>query len=101
ERQVDVEDPSPAEVVGDEATDQRPDDAPQSEDAHDQAHPAAALAGRKYVADGGDAEGHQRAATDAGERSGGDQLAHVLRKTRAGRTDQEDRSEERRVGREG
>ena len=78
ERQVDVEDPSPAEVVGDEATDQRSDDAPQSEDAHDQAHPAATLAGRKDVADGGDAQGHQGAATDAGERSGGDQLAHVL-----------------------
>ena len=89
-RQVDVEHPSPAEVVGDEATDQRSDDAPQSEDAHDQAHPAATLAGRKDIADGSDAQGHQRASTNAGERSGGDQLAHVLRKTGAGRTEQED-----------
>src|SRR5438128_4312163 len=79
-----VEHPSPAEVVRDEATDQRSDDAPQSEDAHDQSHPAAALAGRKDIADGSDAQGHQRASTNAGERSGGDQLAHVLRKTGAG-----------------
>src|SRR3989442_12571243 len=89
ERQVDVEDPSPAEVVRNEATDQRPDDAPQSEDAHDQAHPAATLTGRKDVADGGDAQGHQGASTDARERSAGGQLAPVLGKTRASRTEEE------------
>ena len=90
ERQVDVEDPSPTEVVRDEAADQRSDDTPQSKDAHDQAHPAPTFAGRKDVADGGDAQRHQRASTDAGQRSGGDQLAHVLRKPGAGRTEQED-----------
>ena len=77
-RQIDQEDPAPAEVVGGEAAHQRPDDAAQPEDAHDQTHPAAAFAGRKDIAHGGDAQRHHGPAADSGNRPSRDQLAHVL-----------------------
>jgi hypothetical protein len=44
DRQVDVEDPAPGEVVDDHAADERPDDRRDREDAADQPRVAAALA---------------------------------------------------------
>ena len=78
EGQVDVEDPAPAEIVGDESADQRANDAAQAEDAHDQAHPASALPGGENIADGRGAERHHGPASNPGNSARGDQLAHVL-----------------------
>ena len=51
DRQVDVEDPAPAQVVGQVAAQQRPDDAGQAEDAAEDALDAAALGGREDLRD--------------------------------------------------
>ena len=78
EGQVDVEDPAPAEIVGDESADQRANDAAQAEDAHDQAHPSSSLPGGENIADGGGAERHHGPASNPRNSARGDQLAHVL-----------------------
>src|SRR5205823_2622744 len=52
ERQVDIEDPAPTEMVGDESADERADDAAQAKDTHDQAHPSSPLPRGENIADG-------------------------------------------------
>ena len=61
DRQVDVEDPPPREVVDEEPAEQRPDDGRDAEDGAEDALVAAAVARRDDVADDGD-RGHDQAA---------------------------------------
>ncbi len=70
---VDVEDPSPRQVLGEQPTRQRADDARDAEHGAEVPHVLAALAGRDHVA--GDRLGphHQTAGADALHGPGGDQ----------------------------
>ena len=72
--QVDVEDPAPAEVLGEEAAEQRPEHAGRAEDRAEQALVLAALARRDEVADDRHRQHHQPAAAEALEGAEGDQL---------------------------
>src|SRR5438309_1108043 len=62
DRQVDVEDPAPGEVVDEEAAEQRPDHRRHAEHGAEEALVATSLARRDDVADDGDARHHQPAA---------------------------------------
>ena len=90
DRQVDVEDPAPGEVVDEEAAEQRPDDRRDAEDAAEVALVLAALARRDDVADDGERRHHQAAGAEALQRAERDQLAHVLREAAEHRADEED-----------
>ena len=79
ERHVDVEDPVPADVVGDPAADERPDDEAQAEDGAEQALEASALARAVEVADDRDHDREERARAQALDGPERDQLGHVLR----------------------
>jgi hypothetical protein len=79
DRDVDLEDPPPAEVVGDEATRGGADDRAEAEHAAEQALDAAAILGREEVANDCEDGGEQHAAEDALDASEHDQLRHVLR----------------------
>ncbi len=81
EREVDVEDPAPGEVVDEEASEQRPGDGRDAEHRSEQALVTAALAGGDEVADDGHRDHHQAAAAEALHGSEGDQLRHALRQT--------------------
>ena len=89
ERQVDVEDPAPAEVAREEAAEQRPGDAGEAEHGAEQARVAAALARRHDVADRGLRADHQPAAAEALQRAEGDQLVEALALAAQRRADQE------------
>ena len=89
ERQIDVEDPAPAEVAGQKATEQRPGDAGQTEHGTEQARVAASLARRHDIADRGLRADHQPAATQPLQRAKGDQLIEALALTAERRADQE------------
>ena len=78
DRQVDVEHPAPAQVVGQVAAQQRPDDAGQAEDAAEDALDAAALGGREDLRDDGEDGRGQHAAGQALQAAEDDQLGHVL-----------------------
>ncbi len=78
EGHVDVEAPAPGEVVGEVAAEQRAGDRGESEGGADQAHEAAALAGRDDVRDDRLHADHQAARADALDRAEGDQLVHGL-----------------------
>ena len=77
-RQIDVKDPAPAQVIDEEAADQRADDGGHPEHRAEKALVASALARRDQIADHGDGDDHQSPAAYALERAKGDQLHHVL-----------------------
>ena len=79
ERQVDVEDPAPREVVDEEAAEQRAGDDRDAEDAAEEALVAAAVARRDEVADDGHRDDDQAAAAEPLDRPERDQLRHRLR----------------------
>ena len=68
-RQVDVEDPAPAQVVDEESADQRADDGGDAEHRAEEALIAPALARRDQVADHGDGDDDQSAAADPFQRA--------------------------------
>ena len=90
DRQVDVEDPAPGEVVDEEAADQRPDHARNAEDRAEEALVAAALAGRDDVADHGDRGHDQPARAEALDRTEGNQLDHPVREPAQRRAGEEE-----------
>ena len=90
ERQVDVEDPAPAELVDDEATEQRAEHRREAEDAAEETLVAAALARWDDVADDGDGGDDEAAAAEALDDAEGDQLGQVLRHAAQPRADEED-----------
>src|SRR5262249_51169984 len=90
DRQVDVEDPAPGEVVDEEAAEQRADHRGYAEDRPEEPLVLAALARRHDVADDGDGRDDQAAGADSLERAEGDQLAYVLADSAQRRADQED-----------
>ena len=94
--QVHVEDPAPREVGDEEAAEQGSGHRRDRENGADQAHVAAALAGRDDVRDDRLRADHEPAGADPLQRAEADQLGHRLRQTgehRAGEEDQ-DRDEE-------
>ncbi len=90
ERHVDVEDPAPARVAGEEAADQRPRHAGDAEDRAEQPHVAAPLPGGDDIADRGLGADHQAAAPEALDRAEGDQLGHPVGEAAEDRSDQEE-----------
>ena len=90
DRQVDVEHPPPAQVLGDETPGERADDTGEAKDRAEVAHVAAPLAGAHDVADDRLGADHQPAGADPLQRPEPDQLAHVLRQPRQRRPDEED-----------
>ena len=90
DRHVDVEDPAPAQVVHEEAADQRPEHAGHAEYRAEDALVTAALPGRHHVPDDALRPGEQPAAADALHRAGGDQLDHRVGQPGEDRPDQED-----------
>lgn len=88
--QIDVEDPAPAEVLGEQAAEQRAEDAGGAEHRAEQALVAAAFPGRDDVADDRHRQHHEAAAAQSLDRPEGDQLGHVLSQSAQRRTDQED-----------
>src|SRR5829696_6627252 len=89
--QVHVEDPAPARVVDDEATDQRPDDRRGGEDRADQPLVAAAVARRHDHPDHREGQRKDPARADALDRAEDDELNHVLRRPAERRAEDEDR----------
>ena len=90
DRHVDVEDPLPRPVVGEEAAEQRPEDRRTSEDGADRALVLAAVAQRDDVGDHRGRRHGQPAAADALQRARPDQPGHRLRETREHRGDREE-----------
>jgi hypothetical protein len=90
DRQVDVEDPAPGQVVHEEAAEQRPQDGRHAEDGAEETLVLAAVARRDDVADHGHRRDDQAAAADALERAEGDQLEHALGEPAERRADEED-----------
>ena len=69
DRQVDVEDPAPGQVVDEETADQRADDGGDAEHGAEEALVAPALARRDQVADHGDGDDDQPAAAEPLQRA--------------------------------
>ena len=82
--QVDVEDPTPGEVFGEQAAEQRTDHRGDAEHGPEQPHVTASFARRDDVADDGHDEHHQPAAADPLQCSEADQLRHALRQAGEG-----------------
>ncbi len=91
---VDVEDPVPADVIGDDPAEEGPDDEAHPEDGPEQTLVAAPFPGGEEVADHRQGDGEQAARTAALERPESDQLAHVLGQPGERRPDQEDEDPE-------
>ena len=89
--QVDVEDPVPADVVGQEAAEGGPDDERDPEHGAEQALVLAALGRREQVADDRERDREERAGADALDAPEQDELAHVLAQAGQRRTDEEQR----------
>ncbi len=79
EGHVDVEDPVPADVVGDPPADEGPGQEAESEHGAEETRVAAALTGGEEVADGRHGHRHDGAGPQALQRPESDQLLHVLR----------------------
>ena len=77
DRDIDVEDPAPGELLDEDAAEQRSDDARDAEDGAEEPLVAAALAGRDDVADDRLGADHQPAAAETLDRPEGDQLDHA------------------------
>jgi hypothetical protein len=90
EREVDVEDPAPGEVVDEEAAEQRTGDDRDSEHRSEQALVAAAVARCDEVANDGHRHHDQAPAAEALHGAEGDQLRHALRHSAESRADEED-----------
>ena len=91
DRDIDVEDPAPRQVVDEESAEQRPDHRGDPEDRAEEPLVPAPLAGRDDVADHRDRRHDQPAGAEALEGAEGDQLGHVLREAAEHRPDEEDR----------
>ena len=89
-RQVDVEDPAPAEVVDEEPAEQRADDRREPEHGAEVALVLAALARRDDVADDGQRDHDQPAGAEPLHGAKADQLPHALREAAERRADEED-----------
>ena len=90
DRQVDVEDPAPGQVVDEEPTEQRPDHCRDAEDGAEEALVATAVARRDDVADDGDRDHEEAAAAQSLDRPKDDQLGHVLADPAQRRAGEED-----------
>ena len=90
DRQVDVEDPAPREVVDEEATKQRADDRCESEDATEDALIATTVAWRDDVANGRDRGDDQPTRTKPLNRPVGDQRRHRVGEATQRRTAEKD-----------
>jgi hypothetical protein len=90
DRDVDVEDPAPGEVVDEKAAQQWPDHCRETEDASKESLVAAAVPRRDDVRDHGDRQHEQAPAAQALDRAEGDQLGHVLADPAQCRADEED-----------
>ena len=91
ERQVDEEDPVPADRVGDDPADRRPDDGAEAEHRSEEALVLAPLGRREDVADDRERHGEQRARAEALDAAEQDELPHLLRQPAQQRADEEDR----------
>src|SRR6266702_1239967 len=76
ERQVDVKDPSPGQLVDEEAAEQRSDQGGEPPYRSEQTLVATAIARRYQVADRGDDRNHQASAADALHEAEADELGH-------------------------
>src|SRR5690606_15178834 len=90
DRDVDVEDPVPADDVGEPATYQRTSHGGHAEDGAEVALVAAAVTRRDDVADDCEADRHETTAADTLDGAEDDQLRHVLRETAERGADEED-----------
>ena len=90
DRDVDVEDPVPADVLGQEAADERAGHERDAEHGPEQALVLAALLRGEQVADDRERDREQRTGADALDASEQDQHRHVLAEARQGGADQED-----------
>src|SRR4029453_16353858 len=90
EREVDVEDPPPGEVVDEEAAEQRSRDDGDAEHRSEEALVAAAVAWCDEVADDGHRPDDQVAGAEAPNRAERDQLRHGLPRPAQRRADEED-----------
>ena len=89
-RSVDEEDPVPADVIGQEAAQRRPDQRADSEDSSEEALVLAPLGRREEIADHGQRDREDGAGAEPLEAARGDQLPHLLGQAGEGRADQED-----------
>ena len=90
DREVDVEDPPPREVVDEEAAEERADHRRHAEDGAEEALVAAAVARRDHVADHGDGGHDQPTRPEPLEGAEPDQLGHVLAQPAERRADEKD-----------
>ena len=90
DRQVDVEDPVPGELLDEDAAEQRADDARDAEDRAEEPLVATAFARRDDVADDRLRTDHQAAAAETLDGPERDQLGQGLAEPREGRAAQED-----------
>ena len=90
ERDVDEEDPVPAEVVGDQAADGRTEQEADAEHGAEEALVLAALRRREDVGDDGQRDREQRAGAEALEAAEGEELPHLLAQAAEQGADQED-----------
>jgi hypothetical protein len=89
ERQIDVEDPAPGQLIDEEAAEQRPDQSRQAPNAAEQPLIAPPLARRNEIADHRDRRHHQAAAADPLHEAEGDELDHVAAQAASSRPRQE------------
>jgi hypothetical protein len=90
DRHVDVEDPAPGQVIDEHPAEQRAHNARHAEDGTEQAHVAAALAGRDDVADDRLGADHQTTAAEALDRAERDELDHGVAEPGQNRAGEED-----------
>jgi hypothetical protein len=90
DRHVDVEDPAPGQVVDEHPAEQRAHNARHAEDGTEQAHVAAAFAGRDDVADDRLRADHQTTAAEALDRAERDELDHGVAEPGQNRAGEED-----------
>src|SRR5207247_7809539 len=90
DRQVDVEDPAPAEVVHEEPAEERPDDRREAEHGAEVALVLAPLARRDDVPDDRERDDDQPARAEALQRTEPDQPGHALREPAERGADEED-----------
>jgi hypothetical protein len=90
DREVDVEDPAPREVVDEEAAEQRPGDGRDPERRTEEALVAAAVARRDEIPDDGHCDHHQPPAAEPLDPTEHDQLGHALRRATQRRAGEED-----------
>ncbi len=90
ERQVDVEDPAPGEVVDEEPAEQRADDRRNAEDGSEEPLVAAAVPRGDDVADRRERGHEQAAAAEPLQAAEDDELGHVLADAAERRTEEEE-----------